>query len=167
MTHLLHLSVALLPLSLTAAHEEAANGHQGNHGEEGQTRRGRRDGQLTFCNAAQRQLTPAITFLPITAVCLQQVDQLIAAANKVAEFTFISGTKMAEKRQQVIRITTGAKALDALLGGGVESMSITEVFGQFRTGKTQLAHTLCVTAQLPYDLGGGNGKVSQQGDEQA
>ena len=23
----------------------------------------------------------------------------------------------------------------------------------------RLAHTLCVTAQLPYDLGGGNGKV--------
>jgi RecA/RadA recombinase len=66
---------------------------------------------------------------------------------------------VAEKRKQVVRITTGSKSLDQLLGGGIESMSITEVFGQFRTGKTQLAHTLCVTAQLPYDLGGGNGKV--------
>ncbi len=33
------------------------------------------------------------------------------------------------------------------MGGGVESMAITEVFGEFRTGKTQLAHTLCVTSQ--------------------
>lgn len=38
-------------------------------------------------------------------------------------------------------------------------MSITEAFGQFRTGKTQLAHTLCVTTQLPKSKGGGNGKV--------
>ncbi len=38
-------------------------------------------------------------------------------------------------------------------------MSITEAFGQFRTGKTQLAHTLCVTAQMPTDKQGGNGKV--------
>jgi meiotic recombination protein DMC1 len=39
-------------------------------------------------------------------------------------------------------------------------MSITEVFGEFRTGKTQLAHTLCVTSQLPFEMGGGNGKVA-------
>lgn len=48
-------------------------------------------------------------------------------------------------------------------------MSITEIFGEFRTGKTQLAHTLCVTAQLPTDMlkqqkgviprHGANGKV--------
>ena len=30
-----------------------------------------------------------------------------------------------------------------LMGGGLESMSITEAFGEFRTGKTQLSHTLC------------------------
>ena len=38
-------------------------------------------------------------------------------------------------------------------------MSITEAFGEFRTGKTQLAHTLCVTTQLPKEKGGGNGQV--------
>lgn len=38
-------------------------------------------------------------------------------------------------------------------------MSITEAFGEFRTGKTQIAHTLCVIAQLPAQMGGGNGKV--------
>ena len=39
-------------------------------------------------------------------------------------------------------------------------MAITEVFGEFRTGKTQLAHTLCVTAQLSKEDGGGAGKVA-------
>lgn len=46
-----------------------------------------------------------------------------------------------------------------LLGGGIESMAITEVFGEFRTGKTQLAHTLCVTAQMPGQNGYFGGKV--------
>lgn len=49
--------------------------------------------------------------------------------------------------------------MDKLLGGGVQSMSITEAFGEFRTGKTQLAHTLCVSVQMPTDLGGANGMV--------
>jgi len=49
----------------------------------------------------------------------------------------------------VVKITTGSAVLDELLGGGIETMSITEAFGEFRTGKTQLAHTLCVTTQLP------------------
>jgi meiotic recombination protein DMC1 len=39
-------------------------------------------------------------------------------------------------------------------------MGITEAFGEFRTGKTQLCHTLCVTAQLPIDASGGNGRVA-------
>jgi meiotic recombination protein DMC1 len=43
--------------------------------------------------------------------------------------------------------------------GGIESMGITEAFGEFRAGKTQLAHTLCVTAQLSRSEGGGAGKV--------
>jgi RecA/RadA recombinase len=49
--------------------------------------------------------------------------------------------------------------VETVLQGGLESKAITEVFGEFRTGKTQLAHTLCVTAQLPPSMGGGNGKV--------
>jgi meiotic recombination protein DMC1 len=44
---------------------------------------------------------------------------------------------MLEKRKKVLRISTGSEALNELLGGGVESMSITEAFGEFRTGKTQ------------------------------
>ena len=49
--------------------------------------------------------------------------------------------------------------MDTLLGGGVESSSITEIFGESRTGKTQLCHTLCVTCQLDRGRGGGEGKA--------
>jgi meiotic recombination protein DMC1 len=64
------------------------------------------------------------------------------------------------KREKIRRITTGSKNLDTLLQGGIESMSITEAFGEFRTGKTQLSHTLCVTAQMSSEVGGGQGKVA-------
>ena len=34
------------------------------------------------------------------------------------------------------------------------------VYGEYRTGKTQLAHTVSVVAQLPAELGGAAGKAS-------
>ncbi len=55
----------------------------------------------------------------------------------------------ADLRKRVMSLSTGSKALDSSLGGGIMTMSISEVFGEFRCGKTQMAHTLCVTAQLP------------------
>lgn len=47
--------------------------------------------------------------------------------------------------------------MNKLLGKGIEAGSITEMFGEFRTGKTQLCHTLCVTCQMPVEEGGGAG----------
>ena len=64
-----------------------------------------------------------------------------------------------EKRKNLVFLTTGSSELDKLLGGGIESDSITELFGEFRTGKTQICHTLCVTCQLPRENGGGAGKA--------
>jgi meiotic recombination protein DMC1 len=88
-----------------------------------------------------------------------KVDKIVDAARKMAEAGFVTGVTCLEQRKRVVKITTGSTALDTLLGGGMESMSITEAFGEFRTGKTQLAHTLCVTCQLPGNMGGGNGKA--------
>lgn len=59
----------------------------------------------------------------------------------------------------VFKVTTGCSEFDKLLGGGVQSMSITEVFGEFRTGKTQICLTLCITCQLP-DSQGNCGKAA-------
>jgi len=52
------------------------------------------------------------------------------------------------------RISTGGQNLDDLLGGGLETGAVTEVFGEYRTGKTQLAHQLCVNVQRSYEDGG-------------
>ncbi|XP_008304943.1 meiotic recombination protein DMC1/LIM15 homolog, partial [Stegastes partitus] len=72
---------------------------------------------------------------------------------------FQTAFEYSAKRKQVFHITTGSQEFDKLLGGGMESMAITEAFGEFRTGKTQLSHTLCVTAQLPGEDGYSGGKV--------
>lgn len=88
-----------------------------------------------------------------------KVDKIVEAARKLSDAGFVNGVAYLQHRKRVIKITTGSTALDQLLGGGVESMSITEAFGEFRTGKTQIAHTLCVTCQLPGNMGGGNGKA--------
>ncbi|CCU77173.1 recA [Blumeria hordei DH14] len=68
--------------------------------------------------------------------------------------------KLLEIRKKCIRISTGSKQLDAALNGGFQTMSVCEVYGEFRCGKTQLAHTLAVIAQLPREMGGAEGKVA-------
>ncbi|CCW64390.1 unnamed protein product [Phytomonas sp. EM1] len=88
-----------------------------------------------------------------------KIDKIIDAARKLVDSGFITGTECLQQRALVVHITTGSSALDQLLAGGIESRSITEAFGEFRTGKTQIAHTLCVTCQLPTRMGGGNGKA--------
>lgn len=67
---------------------------------------------------------------------------------------FTTATEFHQRRSEIITVSTGSKALDQLLGGGIETGSITEIFGEFRTGKTQLCHTLAVMCQLPSDMGG-------------
>ena len=72
---------------------------------------------------------------------------------------FTTATVIAEQRESLIVLTTGSKELDKILNGGMETGSITEIYGEFRAGKTQLCHTLCVTCQLPIEMGGGEGKA--------
>ncbi|KAI5452054.1 Meiotic recombination protein dmc1, variant 2 [Naganishia albida] len=83
-----------------------------------------------------------------------------AKVEKLKPPTFATAAEISIKRENVCYITTGSKSVDAMLGGGIQTQSITEVYGEFRTGKTQLCHTLCVTTQLPMDMGGASGKVA-------
>jgi DNA repair protein RadA len=83
--------------------------------------------------------------------------KIIQGARKLADVgKFETGAILLEKRAKVGRITSGSKSFDELLGGGFETQSITELFGEFGSAKTQIAHQLCVTVQLPTDLGGLN-----------
>ena len=72
---------------------------------------------------------------------------------------FLSGTKLLDRRKEVLKLSSGSSALDELLGGGFETQSICEVFGEFGSGKTQIGHQLAVNTLLPLDKGGLAGEV--------
>ena len=73
--------------------------------------------------------------------------------------TFCTGGDWKRRRKGVIKITTGSVRFDELLGGGIETGSITEIFGATNSGKTQICHQLCVTTQFPISSRGGEGCV--------
>lgn len=83
----------------------------------------------------------------------------IQAAREMLNLGFQDGSEFAKKRENVSYITTGSQNLNDLLGGrGIESRAITEAFGAYGSGKTQLGSTLAVNVQLPLEKGGTNGK---------
>lgn len=84
----------------------------------------------------------------------------IQAARNMMKLGFTDGVEFAKRREDVSYITTGSQNLNGLLGGkGVETKAITEAYGAFGSGKTQLGLTLAVNVQLPKEQGGANGKA--------
>ena len=84
----------------------------------------------------------------------------IQAARTMLDLGFSDGLEFAKKRKNVHYITTGSENLNNLLGGkGIESRAITEAFGSFGSGKTQLGLSLAVNTQLPVEKGGAAGKA--------
>ena len=84
----------------------------------------------------------------------------IQAARGMLNLGFLDGLEFAKKRENILFITTGSKNLNGLLGGrGVETGAMTEAYGAFGSGKTQLGLTLAVNVQLPKEQGGANGKA--------
>ncbi|XP_065183788.1 meiotic recombination protein DMC1/LIM15 homolog [Sycon ciliatum] len=112
-----------------------------------------------ICTIKGIQMTTRKRLCAIKGISEAKVDKIKEASLKLAESGFLTALEYSDRRKMCFKISTGSSELDKLMGGGVESMSITEAFGEFRTGKTQLSHTLCVTAQLPGSNGYGGGKV--------
>jgi DNA repair protein RadA len=81
-------------------------------------------------------------------------EKAIKAARDALEMGYESADKLAEKRKLVGKITTGSKEVDELIGGGIETQSITEVYGKYASGKTQWCFQTAVTVQLPPEAGG-------------
>lgn len=85
--------------------------------------------------------------------------KIINTAREKLDMGFVSGDELLRRRENITKITTCSKELDKLLGGGVETNAITEVYGEFGSSKTQLGHQLAVTTQLPKEKGGAGGSV--------
>lgn len=75
------------------------------------------------------------------------------------EKDFVSATVIYKRRQDIGKISTDTNALDMLFDGGIETQAVTEVYGEFGSGKTQFCHTMCVNVQKPKDEGGLDGGV--------
>ena len=96
----------------------------------------------------------------ITGIGEGAIIKIIAAARKLADVgNYETGEEILNRRKNVLKLTTGSKNLDNLLGGGLETQTITEFFGEFGSGKTQIMHQIAVNATTPESDGGFNSDV--------
>jgi len=104
----------------------------------------------SLATATIRELTQA-------GVGEKQAAKVIAEARDGLALNFVRADELIKMRQNVRRLSTGSKQIDELLGGGLETQTITEFYGEYGVGKSILCHQLAVNVQLPEDKGGLNG----------
>lgn len=95
----------------------------------------------------------------VVGIPLPTAQRIVNQAREVLGLKFKTALEIKKERIGIKKITTGSRNLDNLLGGGVEIKTITEFFGEYGTGKTQLCHQLSVNVQLPVEKGGLSGKA--------
>jgi DNA repair protein RadA len=100
--------------------------------------------------ATARELEPV-------GVSEKKAFQIIDAARSAIGINFVRADELYKMRQSVLRLTTGSKALDKVVNGGLETQTITEFYGEYGSGKSQFCHQLCVNIQLPPERGGLSG----------
>lgn len=98
------------------------------------------------------------SLISVRGISEPKAQRLSEEAYHIVPMGFTTAKAVCDRRESLITISSGSRALDTLLGGGIETGSITEIIGEFRTGKSQICHTLAVTCQLPVDQGGAEGK---------
>ncbi|TNY16983.1 putative DNA repair protein RAD51 [Rhodotorula diobovata] len=102
--------------------------------------------------------TPKKILCQVKGISEAKADKILQEVAKLIPMGFTTATEFHARRAELVTITTGSNALDNILGGGIETGAITELYGEFRTGKSQICHQLAVTCQLPCDMRGGEGK---------
>ncbi|MGD8566241.1 MAG: DNA repair and recombination protein RadA [Candidatus Bathyarchaeota archaeon] len=104
-------------------------------------------------------VTPARELSEKSGLGYNTALNITSAARKLVNVNFVTAKEVWEKRKEQLRISTGSENLDNMLGGGVETQALTELIGEFGSGKTQICLTLAVRSQLPQDEGGISGKA--------
>ncbi len=110
-------------------------------------------------NTVESLSTAAARELEAAGIGEKKALEIIRTARSSLSLSFIRADELLKLRQTVLRLTTGSKALDELLGGGLETQTITEFYGEYGSGKSQVCHQLCVNVQLPAERGGLNSGV--------
>ncbi len=104
-------------------------------------------------------VTPTRTLVEIADLTEEKASSITRNARSLLNIRFTTAKDVLSKRQNIGYITTGSKAIDSLLGKGIESQALTELIGEFGSGKTQICHQLCVSVQLPLEKGGLGGRA--------
>lgn len=95
----------------------------------------------------------------VAEITVESAKKIIEASKAALTAEFETADKILERRKTIKRITSGSGKFDSLLGGGIETQALTECYGKFSSGKSQLGFQLAVNVQLPEDKGGLNGKA--------
>jgi DNA repair protein RadA len=90
----------------------------------------------------------------LSGISVEAAKKAVAAAQESTTINYETGAAILVKRKEIGKITTGSKDLDDLIGGGVETNAITETYGKFSSGKSQIAFQLTVNVQKPKKDGG-------------
>jgi DNA repair protein RadA len=98
--------------------------------------------------------TATVRELEVAGIGEKQAERIISEARGSISLNFVRVDELLKTREKVKRLTTGSKALDTLLDGGLETQTITEIYGEYGSGKSQMCHQLCVNVQFPFDKGG-------------
>ncbi len=101
--------------------------------------------------------TATIKELTEAGVGEKQAGKVIGFCRDSLALSFVRADELIKMRQNVRRLTTASKQIDELLGGGLETQTITEFYGEYGVGKSILCHQLAVNVQLPEEKGGLNG----------
>ncbi|MEM3484201.1 MAG: helix-hairpin-helix domain-containing protein, partial [Candidatus Methanomethyliaceae archaeon] len=104
-------------------------------------------------------VTPPRTLVEIAELTEEKASIITQNARALLNIKFTTAKDVLSKRANIGFITTGTKSLDNLLGKGIETQAITELIGEFGSGKTQICHELAVTVQLPVERGGLSGRA--------
>jgi DNA repair protein RadA len=105
-------------------------------------------------NTVESLATAAIRELEPAGIGEKKALDVIRAARSTMSLSFIRADELLKMRQNILRLTSGSKAIDEILGGGLETQTITEIYGEYGSGKSQLCHQMCVNVQLPVERGG-------------
>ncbi len=105
-------------------------------------------------------VTPPREIMQRTNIGFNTILKIQEAARELVSTEFKTAQEFYEKRKNMKRCTTGSKKLDEALGGGIETQALTELIGEYGSGKTQICLMLSVTAQLPFEDGGLDGNVA-------
>lgn len=99
-------------------------------------------------------VAPTRQLIEIADLTEEKASTITRNARALLNIKFSTAKDVLSKRNNIGYLTTGSKAIDTLLGKGLETQALTELIGEFGSGKTQLCHEMCVTVQLPLDRGG-------------